>query len=261
MGTVDIQASFRALQPEACCEDCKPVHIQLLASCHVSTCSSVSHRFDVFANTSVASFLRHPNAAGVIICSSSCGMRGRPDDAVKLTVSPEQSYVEPNPCWTCYYVLKMQCHAQLNGNTVDSVPVNSDGTYSGSFIAPSTPATYGVTAAFKPSAGSTVGAGTSPSSPLTVGPAVATIAQTLSPNPAAPSSGVTDAGTVTTTSGTPDGGTVTVFVRHLSSIPLALMLEVSLHVAQCFSTVVPHQVMAAGSELVAKHGYLNENTS
>ena len=188
-------------------------------------------------------------------------MRGRPDNAVNVTMSSKQICVEHNPCWTIYRLLKMQCHTQLNGKTVASVPVNPDGTYSGSFIAPSTPATYGATAAFKPSAGSTVGAGTSPSSPLTVGPAVATIAQTLSPNPAAPSSGVTDAGTVTTTSGTPDGGIVTVFVRHLPSIPRALMLDVSLKVTQCFSTVVPHQVMAAGSEPVLKHGYLIENTS
>ncbi|BDA40709.1 hypothetical protein COCOBI_01-3620 [Coccomyxa sp. Obi] len=102
---------------------------------------------------------------------------------------------------------------KLNGNTVASVPVTPDGKYSGSFNAPTTPGAYGVTATFKPSVGSTVGAGISPSSPLTVGPAAATITPTLSPNPAAPSGGVTDSGTVTTTSGTPAGGTVTVLLN------------------------------------------------
>ncbi len=143
----------------------------------------------------------------------------------------------------------MQCHMQLNGNTVASVPVKPDGTYTGSFLAPN-PGTYGVTAAFKPSAGSTIGAGTSPSTPLTVGPAVAAITPTLSPNPAAPSSGVTDAGTVTTTSGTPDGGTVTVLVGHLSTLPPScLMRQREYPSASC---VLPHQVMAVGSEVVQR---------
>lgn len=97
---------------------------------------------------------------------------------------------------------------------LSGVPVNSDGTFTGTFPAPG-PGLHTITATYNPAPGNSIGSATSPPTTITVGPATSTITQTVTPNPAPPGGPVTVAGTVTNTDGTsPAGGTVIVYVRH-----------------------------------------------
>ena len=89
-------------------------------------------------------------------------------------------------------------------------------TFTGVFPAPGAPGTYTVTSTYNPAAGNPLTGSTSAPTTLTVGPALATITETVSPNPANAGATVAVNGTVFNADGTPGAGTVQLSVSPLS---------------------------------------------